>query len=236
MMDSLAIRAAEAAVHPNFPAADTILIVELDGPAAEVRALFDDRRADVPAARRDDDRGRADRRAARAHLARTQGGVRGDGPRVAELLRAGRRRAAHEAAGGAEPHPRARSAIRAAHRQRVPRRRRQPASADLLRRADPGPVGRGRRGRRRRSCRTASRPAARSPASTAIGADKSQYMPTMFTPEDLTLMQRVRAVFDPQRPLQSRQGVPDAAAVRRSARAVPPSSGRSGRRSPSGSR
>jgi glycolate oxidase len=40
MMDALAIRAAEAAVHPNFPAADTILIVELDGPAAEVRELF----------------------------------------------------------------------------------------------------------------------------------------------------------------------------------------------------
>src|SRR3954465_15307968 len=41
MMDTLAIRAAEAAVHPNFPDADTILIVELDGPAAEVTALFD---------------------------------------------------------------------------------------------------------------------------------------------------------------------------------------------------
>ena len=40
MMDALAIKAAEAAVHPNFPAADTILIVELDGPVAEVRELF----------------------------------------------------------------------------------------------------------------------------------------------------------------------------------------------------
>ncbi|HZM58133.1 MAG TPA: FAD-linked oxidase C-terminal domain-containing protein [Vicinamibacterales bacterium] len=40
MMDRLAIRAAEAAVHPNFPPADTILIVELDGPASEVRELF----------------------------------------------------------------------------------------------------------------------------------------------------------------------------------------------------
>jgi glycolate oxidase len=40
MMDALAIRAAEAAVHPNFPPADTVLIVELDGPATEVRALF----------------------------------------------------------------------------------------------------------------------------------------------------------------------------------------------------
>jgi glycolate oxidase len=40
MMDALAIKAAEAAVHPNFPPADTILIVELDGPATEVRELF----------------------------------------------------------------------------------------------------------------------------------------------------------------------------------------------------
>jgi glycolate oxidase len=31
-----------------------------------------------------------------------------------------------------------------------------------------------------------------------IGADKSQYMPTMFAAEDLALMQRVRRVFDPQ--------------------------------------
>src|SRR5687767_6869373 len=41
MMDALAIRAAEASVRPGFPPADTILIVELDGPAAEVRALFE---------------------------------------------------------------------------------------------------------------------------------------------------------------------------------------------------
>jgi len=40
MMDRLAIQAAEAAVHPNFPPADTILIVELDGPASEVREMF----------------------------------------------------------------------------------------------------------------------------------------------------------------------------------------------------
>src|SRR5437879_6572417 len=41
MMDALAIKAAEAAVHPNFPPSDTILIVELDGPASEVNALFE---------------------------------------------------------------------------------------------------------------------------------------------------------------------------------------------------
>src|SRR5205085_11595321 len=31
-----------------------------------------------------------------------------------------------------------------------------------------------------------------------IGADKSQYMPKMFAPADLALMQRVRAAFDPR--------------------------------------
>src|SRR5207249_11583813 len=41
MMDRLAIEAAEAAVQPHFPKSDTVLIVELDGPAAEVKALFD---------------------------------------------------------------------------------------------------------------------------------------------------------------------------------------------------
>ena len=40
MMDRLAIQAAEAAVHPGFPPADTILIVELDGPASEVKEMF----------------------------------------------------------------------------------------------------------------------------------------------------------------------------------------------------
>ncbi len=40
IMDSLSIEAVEAAVHPNFPPADSILIVELDGPVAEVREQF----------------------------------------------------------------------------------------------------------------------------------------------------------------------------------------------------
>ena len=42
IMDSLSIVAVEAAVHPNFPPADSVLIVELDGPAAEVREQFTD--------------------------------------------------------------------------------------------------------------------------------------------------------------------------------------------------
>jgi len=40
MMDRLTIDAAEAAVHPRFPDTDAVLIVELDGPRAEVDDLF----------------------------------------------------------------------------------------------------------------------------------------------------------------------------------------------------
>jgi glycolate oxidase len=40
MMDNLAIQAAEAAVHANYPDCGGLLLVELDGPDAEVRVLM----------------------------------------------------------------------------------------------------------------------------------------------------------------------------------------------------
>ena len=54
-----------------------------------------------------------------------------------------------------------------------------------------------------------------------IGLDKACHMPLMYSPDDLATMLRLRTAFDPGRALQPRQGVPDAAAVRRGARAVP---------------
>ncbi len=42
MMDNLAIQAAEAAVHANYPNCGGLLLVELDGPVAEVEALMMD--------------------------------------------------------------------------------------------------------------------------------------------------------------------------------------------------
>src|SRR5690349_10341098 len=41
MMDNLAIQAAEAAVHANYPDCGGLLLVELDGPTAEVETLMD---------------------------------------------------------------------------------------------------------------------------------------------------------------------------------------------------
>jgi glycolate oxidase len=40
MMDSLSIQASEAAVHANYPMCGALLLVELDGPVAEVAALM----------------------------------------------------------------------------------------------------------------------------------------------------------------------------------------------------
>jgi glycolate oxidase len=42
MMDNLAIQAAEAAVHANYPDCGGLLLVELDGPKAEVEALMEE--------------------------------------------------------------------------------------------------------------------------------------------------------------------------------------------------
>ena len=51
-----------------------------------------------------------------------------------------------------------------------------------------------------------------------VGMDKAKYMPRMYTDDDLDTMQLVRCAFDPAVDLQPRQGLPDAAAVRRGAR------------------
>jgi glycolate oxidase len=45
MMERLAIRAAEAAVHAGYPECESLLLVELDGPVAEVNAQMEQVRA-----------------------------------------------------------------------------------------------------------------------------------------------------------------------------------------------
>jgi glycolate oxidase len=45
IMDRLSAKASEAAVHPNYPVCEALLLVELDGPAAEVAVQMRDVRA-----------------------------------------------------------------------------------------------------------------------------------------------------------------------------------------------
>jgi glycolate oxidase len=196
MMDSLAIRAAEAAVHPHFPDADTVLIVELDGPVAEVTALFDivvdmcRRRGatTIDVAQTDEQRARIwrGRKAAFAAMGRVspnyyvQDGVvpRTKLPEVLTRIRqletrSGLRIGNVFHAGDGNLHP------LICYDERIPGQSEAAVdvAAEILSYCiDAGGSLTGEHG---------------------IGADKSQYMPTMFSPDDLALMQRVRAVFDP---------------------------------------
>ena len=104
MMDALAIEAAEEAVHCNYPAgAGAVLLVELDGPAAEVEAELTTVRAICEAGRGDRDPG--GRRPGRTggHLGRAQVGVRRGGPDQPGVHRPGRGGAADVARRGAGP-------------------------------------------------------------------------------------------------------------------------------------
>ena len=197
MMDALAIRAAEAAVHPNFPPADTVLIVELDGPAAEVTALFEIVVATcgrhgataIEVAQNEEQRARIwrGRQAAFAAMGRVspnyyvQDGVvpRTRLPEVLKRIRQLEKRSGLRIgnvfhAGDGNLHP------LICYDERIPGQADQAVevAAEILRYCiDAGGSLTGEHG---------------------VGADKSRYMPTMFSPEDLALMQRVRAVFDPR--------------------------------------
>ena len=196
MMDALAIAAAEAAVQPNFPPADTVLIVELDGPAAEVRALFETveqicRRngaTTVEVARTEQQRARIwrGRKAAFAAMGRVspnyyvQDGVV-PRTRLPEVLKRIRQLEAESGlrignvfhAGDGNLHP----LICYDEKIAGQAERAEAVAAEILTYCiEAGGSLTGEHG---------------------IGADKACHMPRMFGEADLALMQRVRAAFDP---------------------------------------
>jgi glycolate oxidase len=196
MMDRTTIRAAEAAVHPGFPDAEAVLIVELDGSGSEVAALFEQVEAvcarnqgwGVQVARDDAQRGRIwmGRKAAFAAMGRispnyyVQDGVipRGKLPEVLRRIRqleidSGLTIGNVFHAGDGNLHP------LVCYDEAIE------GQADLAETVateiltyclDVGGSLTGEHG---------------------IGADKACHMPKMFTPDDLETMQLVRAAFDP---------------------------------------
>ena len=146
-----------------------------------------------------------------------------------ELLRPGRRHPAHAAARGARAHRRAGARVRPAGRQRLPRRRRQPAPARLLRRR--GAEGEAERaeelaGLILEACVDAGGSIT---GEHGVGVDKKRYMPQMFDEADLGDVPAAALRLRPRRPRQPRQGDAHAAAVRRGAGALPPAPARGGR-------
>ena len=221
MMDALAIEAAEAAVHCGYPhGAGAVLIVELDGPAAEVEAQFAEVERHCRDARRvrDPDRGR--RRRAGAVLEGPQVGVRRGRPDQPRLHRAGRRDPADRAARGAAraiadavgrpTGVRVANVFHAGDGNLHPLVLFDDAGAGRGRarrgglRRDPRPVHRARRLDHRRARR-------RRGQGEVHAADVHRRRPR----HDAAAALRVR----PARAGQPRQGLPDPAAVRRGARA-----------------
>jgi glycolate oxidase len=188
MMDNLAIRAAEAAVHSGFPDADTILIVELDGPAAEVKTLFE-----------------VVEQTCRRHGA-TSIEVAQDDEQRARIWRG--RKAAFAAMGRVSPNYYVQDGV--VPRTRLPEvlnRIRQLEARSGLRIGNVFHAGDGNlhplicydervAGESDKAVEVAAE--ILSYCIDAGGADKSAYMPQMFSPDDLALMQCVRAAFDPQ--------------------------------------
>jgi glycolate dehydrogenase FAD-linked subunit len=197
IMDSLAIEAVEAAVHPNFPPANTILIVELDGPTAEVREQF----ADVEAICRRVGATTVEIAQDEAHRARIWKGRKGafaamgrvtpnyyvqDGvvprtklPEVLERIRrlearCGLRIGNVFHAGDGNLHP------LICYDEKVP------GQSDLA-----AEVG----GEILQYCVDAGGSIT---GEHGVGADKADYMPRMFSADDLDVMQRVRRAFDPK--------------------------------------
>jgi len=196
MMDRLTLEAAEAAVHPGFPKAEAVLIVELDGPAVEVDELFqqverlcrDHHTTDLLIARNNDDRARIwkGRKAAFAAMGRVspnyyvQDGVipRTTLPavlrRIRDLeLRSGLRIGNVFHAGDGNLHPLVCYDETVAGQGELAE---QVAAEILTYCIEAGGSITGEHG---------------------VGADKAHQMPKMFTAADLETMQLVRCAFDP---------------------------------------
>ncbi len=197
MMDRLTIEAAEAAVHPNFPQAEAILIVELDGAEADVTALFslveqvctDSGAREIQVAQTDAQRARfwTGRKAAFAAMGRVspsyyvQDGVipRTKLPEVLARIRSleeesGLRIGNVFHAGDGNLHP------LVCYDDRIPGQPdlAQRVASDILTFClDAGGSITGEHG---------------------VGADKADQMPKMFSATDLEAMQRVRCAFDPR--------------------------------------
>ena len=135
IMDTLAIEAAEAAVHAHYPMCGGLLLVELDGPSSEIEVLMREVRGicekngaeEIRVAQSD---------AERALVWKGQGRLRRDGTHFAELHCAGRRDSPHCAAARAERDRSHGYGCESPRGKCLSCRRRESASAGALRSGD----------------------------------------------------------------------------------------------------
>ena len=218
-MDRLSISAAEGATGAGFRLdAGAALLVELDGPARGVRDADRAAADDLPGRRRVRGARRRRRAGAGADVAGAQGrrSPRWAGSHAPTCCRtaSSRARGSPRCCAGSTTVRR----FRAPGRQRLPRRRRQPAPDRLLRLPRPRRVERAAQ-LAGEIMAAASRPAARSPASTASASTSGRTCTTMFSASDLEAFDRLRRSFDPAGLANPGKLMPGAAHVRRDAAA-----------------
>ncbi len=95
IMDRLSIEAAEASVHPNYPACEALLLIELDGPARRSRPSDGHRHLARKEKRRMGDAPRHRRTGPLLNMEGPQSRLRRGRPPLFALYRAGRRHPAH---------------------------------------------------------------------------------------------------------------------------------------------
>ena len=196
MMDSLTMEAVEAAVHPGLPDAGAVLVIELDGPEAEVEEQFgrvleiceENEATEIRVAEDDEERALfwKARKAAFGAMGRisndyyVQDGVI---PRT-------------ELPCGPRQDLRARRGVRPAGRQRLPRRGWESAPLVLYNNDTEGEGERAEKlaGEIVFACLEHGGSLT---GEHGIGEDKKKYMPKMFTDDDMNVMQLLRCAFDP---------------------------------------
>ena len=199
MMDRPAIHAAEDFVHAGYPRdVEALLIVELDGPQREVSHLLE--------------------RVEQIAAANNAVNIRVSNNEAERLSFWAGRKAAFPAVGRISPdyycmdgtiprkelprvlprHARAVGAVRSARRQRLPCRRRQPASAHPLRRQQAGASWSGRRRFGADILRLCVEVGGVLTGEHGVGVEKRDLMPEMFNKDDLAQQERVKCAFDPK--------------------------------------
>ena len=199
MMDALAIEAAEAAVHCNYPdGAGAVLVIELDGAGGRGRAGVRRGRAAVRRERRVRAAARHRPRRPGADLEGPQVRVRRGRPDQPRLHRPGRRHPADRAARGARarsPTCPESSGVRVANVFHA-----GDGNLHPLVLFDDAVEGAGEAAEKVSGAilDLCIEHGGSITGEHGVGMDKAKYMPRMYTDDDLDTMQLVRCAFDPQ--------------------------------------
>ena len=216
MMDQGAVRAVEEFVGAGYPQdAAAILLFEVDGGEDEVAREMARGESIARAAGRDRIPDRQRRSRTRVVLARAQGGFSRRRPHQKRLLLHGRDDSAPPSGRNARKNRRPRARQIARLRQCLSRRRRQFASAHLLRRRERRRNAARARNGRRDYALVASRPAAASPASTESESKNWTACAGNLRGRRVVDVSRFKNGFRRIRIVESRQGGADFESLRR---------------------